>query len=130
MTFRSAAAGETHDEGIASAEILFSVLTPFTVDIATIPIGAVVKRVWADVITAFNAATTNVLECGYAGNAGAYLAAADVTEGTPGVTPAGGKGPFPAETAERTIQAKFTQTGTAATTGRARVYVEYATPPA
>lgn len=130
MTFRGAVAGDQHAEGIASALINFNIATPFTVDIVTIPAGAAVKRAWAEILTAFNAATTNVVFCGHAADDDAYLTTADVVEGTPGVSPAGGKGPFAAETAERIIQAKYTQTGTAATAGQARVYVEWITPAA
>ena len=116
-------AGNAGATSIAEAEITFEDTTQ---DVVDVPAGAVVLRVWAEVLEAFNAATTNVLIVGHAADDDAYLVAADVTEGTPGVYPAGGKGPFAAETAARTIQAKFSQTGTAATTGIARVFVEYA----
>lgn len=108
---------------VAEAEILFSEVTPFTVDVVTIPLGAIVLRAWAEILTVFNAGTTNVLVLGHAAADDAYLAAADVNEAAVGASAA--KGPFAAETAARTIQAKYTQTGTAATTGKARVFVEY-----
>jgi hypothetical protein len=108
---------------IAEAEILFSDASQAVVDL---PAGAVVTRAWCEVITAFNAGTTNVLELGVTGTQGKYIASTDITEGTPAVYPAGGRGPFPAETAAVTVRAFFAQTGTAATTGRARFFVEYA----
>jgi hypothetical protein len=51
-----------------------------------------------------------------------FLAAADVTEGSTGVSPAGGVGPFTAETVAGSLVAAFSQTGTPATTGAATVY--------
>lgn len=115
-------AGAAGAPSIAEAEILFSDAAP--VDVVDIPSGAVVLRAWAEVLAVFNAGTTNVLELGYAGTPAAYLAAADVNEAAVGASAA--KGPFAAEAAARTIQARYTQTGTAATTGRARVFVEFA----
>jgi hypothetical protein len=93
-----------------------------TVTLETLAIGDVVVRCWAEVLTAFNAGTTNVLVLGDGTTANKYLAASDVTEGTPAVYPTGGLGPFKAETAAGTLKATYTQTGTAATTGSARVY--------
>ena len=72
--------------------------------------------------TVFNAGTTNVLTVDDGNTANKYLGASDVTEGTVGVYPTGGAGPFKAEPTARTLTAKFAQTGTAATTGSARVY--------
>lgn len=114
-------AGNAGAVSIAEAEITFA---DSTQDVVDVPAGAVVLRVWAEVLTAFNAGTTNVLIVGHAADDDAYLAAADVNEAAAGASAA--KGPFAAETAARTIQAKYTQTGTAASAGRARVFVEYA----
>lgn len=112
---------------VVAADIAFNTAGAAAgIALGTIPAGSVVTRAWFEVLTAFNAATTNVITVGYTGNLSAYLGAADVTEGTPGVTPAGGKGPFAAETADRDLVVAYTQTGTAATTGTGRAYVEYA----
>lgn len=116
-------AGNAGATSIAEAEITFA---DSIQDVVDVPAGAVVIRVWAQILEAFNAATTNIVIVGHAADDDAYLVAADITEGAPGVYPAAGKGPFAAETAARTIQAKFTQSGTAATAGIARVFVEYA----
>lgn len=105
---------------LAEAEILFSDAVQ---DIVAVPEGAVVTRVWAQVLEVFNASLTNVLVVGHAAVNDAYMAAADINEAAVGVSAA--RGPFAAEAVARTIQARFTQTGTAATTGRARVFVEY-----
>jgi hypothetical protein len=106
---------------VAEAEITFADAEQGVVDV---PAGGVVMRVWAEILTAFNAGTTNVLKVGVTGTTGKYMDTADIAEGTPGVSDA--FGPFAAEAAAVTVKAFFTQTGTAATTGKARVYVEYA----
>lgn len=116
---RSSAPGEYGALRLVAATIDFA---DTTVELEDLAIGDVVVLAWAQVTTAFNAATTNVLTLGNGVTADKFLAAADVTEGTPGVYPTGGKGPFTAETAAGTLTATYAQTGTAATTGSARVY--------
>ncbi len=116
--YNSANAGAT---SVAEAEILFSDAEQEIVDV---PAGAVITRVWAEVLAAFNAGTTSVLTVGITGQVDRYMAAADVAEGSVAVSAP--KGPFAAETLARTVKAFFAQTGTAATAGRARVFVEYA----
>jgi hypothetical protein len=101
-----------------------------TVDLETLAVGDVVVPAWCEVLTAFNAATTNVITLGNGVTADKFLAAADVTEGTPGVYPTGGKGPFTAETVAGTLRATYAQTGTAATTGSAKVYALVTSAPA
>jgi hypothetical protein len=107
---------------IAKASIAFNTAGGATT-ICEVPAGGVVLAVWAHVRTAFNAGTTNVVIVGHADDDDAYLAAADVSEGSAGISVA--KGPFVPETAKRTVQVKYTQTGTAASTGAADAYVEY-----
>jgi hypothetical protein len=116
---RSSAPGEFGATRLVAATIPFG---SSTVDLDTLAVGDVVIKCWAQVVTAFNAGTTNVLTVGDGTTANKYLAAADVTEGTPGVYPTGGAGPFAAEAAAGTLRATYAQTGTAATTGSARVY--------
>lgn len=113
--------GSAGAPSIAEAEVIFSDASQ---DIVDLPAGSVVMRVWAEVLVVFNAATTNVLEVGVTGTQAKYMGAADIAEGAVAVTVA--KGPFAAETAAVTVKAFFGQTGTAATTGKARVFVEYA----
>ncbi len=93
----------------------------------TLPAGAVVIDAVTRVITAFNAATTNVLTAGT--NSSSYdniVGAADVTEGTPGgyraaiLTVAG-----TTYAADTDVYAKYTQTGTAATTGAAVIIISF-----
>lgn len=123
---RSSAPGEYGALRLVSAEILFS---QASVDLESLAVGDVVVQCWAQVTTAFNAGTTNVLIVGNGVTTDKFLAAADVTEGTPGVYPTGGKGPYTAETVAGTLRAAFSQTGTAATTGAARVYALVASKP-
>lgn len=75
----------------------------------------------AQVVTAFNAATTNVVTLGTdAASANQLLAAGDITEATPGFYPTGAATGKMIVTANTNIYAKYTQTGTAATTGEVR----------
>ena len=116
---RASASGNYGASRVAAATVNFS---DSTVVIDSLAVGDVVTRIWAEVLTVFNAATTNVLTVGDGTTGNKYLAAADVNEAAVGVSPAGGLGPFKAETAAGTLTATFTQTGTAATTGQAVVY--------
>lgn len=116
---RSSAPNEYGAMRFVAGTITFA--TP-SVTIDSLAVGDVVVQCWAQVTTAFNAATTNVLIVGNGVTTDKFLAAADVTEGTPGVYPTGGKGPYTAETAAGSLVLAYSQTGTAATTGSAKVY--------
>lgn len=105
-----------------SGTIAYDVADPFTVSLGTIPSGAIVLSTTVEVVTAFNAATTNVLVVGTAADDDAYVAAADVTEGTAGTTVVAHSATLAAATE---VFAKYTQTGTAASAGSARVTVTY-----
>jgi hypothetical protein len=104
---------------VVSAPVAFG---DSTVVLETLAVGDVVIKCWAEVVTAFNAGSTNVLTLGDGTTGNKYLAASDVTEATPAVYPTGGAGPFKAETAAGSLTATFVQTGTPATTGAAVVY--------
>lgn len=94
----------------------------------TLPAGAIIIGTDAYVSVVFNAATTNVLTVG--GNSANYddvAAAADIAEGavalTKDISPTGSSlGPL---AADRDIYAKYTQSGTAATTGKAFIVIKY-----
>jgi hypothetical protein len=118
-TLRESAPGEFGSTRLAAATIGFA---DSSVALDTLAVGDVVVKVWAEVLTVFNAGTTNVLTVDDGNTANKYLGASDVTEGTVGVYPTGGAGPFKAEPTARTLTAKYAQTGTAASTGSARVY--------
>ena len=94
----------------------------------SLPMGAFIISVTVEIVTAFNAGTTNVLTIGTNGpaNYNNIVASGDVTPGTPGVTqPTRGLGRSLAAAAETPVFAKYTQTGTAATQGQAVVVIEY-----
>lgn len=93
-----------------------------------LPANAVVLRTVIGITTVFNAATTNVLIVGTSGDDDALVAAAGVDETAVAVTsvvPATLAGKMSA-TVDTEIFVKYTQSGTAATTGAAWVVVEYA----
>ena len=96
------------------------------VTFGTLPAGSIVLRTSAIVFTAFNAATTNVLTIGAGTTDGALLASGTFTAavGTKGPQVGTVSGANPT-TVDQVVFAKYTQTGTAATAGRAMVYVEY-----
>jgi hypothetical protein len=116
---RSSAPGEFGALRLVAGTINFGTAS---VTLDTLAAGDVVINCWAQVLTAFNAGTTNVLIAGNGVTTDKFLAAADVTEGTPGVYPTGGKGPYTAETVAGSLVVAYSQTGTAASTGSARVY--------
>lgn len=116
---RSSAPGEFGSLRLVAATIDFE---DSTVVLDSLAVGDVVVQCWAQVTAAFNAGTTNVLTLGNGVTADKFLASGDVTEGSTGVTPSGGKGPFTAETAAGSLTATYAQTGTAASAGSARVY--------
>lgn len=124
---RSSAPGSYGALRLVSGEIVFG---DDTVELEDLAVGDVVIRAWAEVTEAFNAGTTNVLTLGDGTTADKYLDAADVTEATPAVYPAGGAGPFAAETAAGALTATYAQTGTAATTGAATIYALVTNAPA
>jgi hypothetical protein len=95
--------------------------------VGVLPIGAMVVDAVTRVETLFNAATTNVLTAGT--NSTSYdniVGAADVTEGTTGAYRAAiataGATTYAADTE---VYAKYTQTGTAATTGKATIVIAF-----
>lgn len=99
--------------------------TADTVKLGVIPSGARITKIWVSINTAFNAATTNVLTVGSnASSNNNIVAAADVDETATGVTEVttGWSVTFAADT---TIYIRYTQSGTAATTGAATIILEY-----
>lgn len=92
--------------------------------IGAVPTGAQITDVGVRIVTAFNAATTNVLVVGTTAGGAEILTSAESVSGTPGfkrgVT--GGAVTFAADTI---LYVAYTQTGTAATTGQAIVVISY-----
>lgn len=93
----------------------------------SIPLGAFITSVKVEIVTAFNAVTTNTMTVGQ--NSTSYndiVAASDVDETALGVTEvARGWGRRLAATAAITPYVKYVQTGTAATAGQAIIVIEY-----
>lgn len=93
----------------------------------SLPEGAFITGVWVEIVTPFNAVTTNVLTVGT--NAATYnnlVAAADINEAVAGVTwVSRGLGQSIALAAAITPYAMYTQTGGAATAGQAVILITY-----
>lgn len=97
------------DEGIANG-----------IKLCDLPAGIIVTKAVAVVKTAFNAGTTNVLTVGANDDVNDILGANDVTEGTAAEYSVN---KFVQYDAEKSVKAKYTQTGTAATAGAADIYL-------
>jgi hypothetical protein len=98
------------------------------VTIGTIPANAQIVDINIDVTTAFDAATTNTVTVGKTGSAAAYVAATSV--GTAGRASVATTGVYSAWANVGTSDVDyatvtFSQTGTAATAGAARVTIVY-----
>lgn len=93
----------------------------------SLPQGAFITGVFVEIVTPFNAGTTNVLTVGT--NAAAYnniVNAADVNEAVAGVTDVTrGRGRGLTAAGEAAVFASFAQTGVAATAGQAIILITY-----
>ena len=90
------------------------------VKICDIPKGLIFTKAVANVKTAFNAATTNVLTVGFNTDKNELIGASDITEGTAGTY---AKEIWVEGGTNDAIYAKYTQTGAAATAGEAEIYL-------
>ncbi len=92
-----------------------------------LPQGAFILGVWVEIVTVFNAVTTNVLTVGT--NAASYnniVNAGDVNETATGVTQVTrGLGRSLAAAGDTQVFVMYTQSGTAATTGQAVIVIEF-----
>lgn len=96
------------------------IATAGKVPLGTLPAGAIVTGMLVKIVTAFNAATTNVLTVGTAADASAVLGATDIDELEVDITQAfAAYGYNP--TTDTPLFIKYEQTGTAATAGSAIV---------
>lgn len=86
-----------------------------------LPAGTIITKAVAVVGTAFNAATTNVLTVGFKTSKNEIMASADITAGTAATYL---KSTFVTVPADGDVYVKYTQTGTAATAGKATIYLE------
>ena len=92
----------------------------------SIPAGAFIIGCWVEIVTLFNAGSTNVLVVGTTATGTNIVAAGDVNEGATGVTVVTrplGRGLTAA--ADITPFVTYTQTGTAGTTGQAVIVIEF-----
>jgi hypothetical protein len=100
------------------------------VTIGTVPAGAQIVSVNIDVTTAFNAATTNTITVGKSGSAAAFVASTSI--GSAGRASVATTGVYSAwadvGSADVPVTATYSQTGTAATAGAARVTIVYRYP--
>lgn len=109
-------------------KVTFADASGTQIKMGTLPMGAAVLGTTIAVKTVFNGGSTNVLIVGTLADDDALVAAAGVDETAVALTrvaPATLAG-LVAPTADTDIYTKYTQTGTAATTGEAIVIVEYA----
>ena len=99
------------------------------VSIGTLPANAQIVDINIDVTTAFNAATTNTVTVGKTGSAAAFVASTSV--GSAGRASVATTGVYSAwadtGSAEVDATVTFSQTGTAASAGAARVTIVYKT---
>lgn len=99
--------------------------TADTIEVGTLPANCILVRAYVRIKTAFNAGTTNVLTVGTSSGSNAdIVAAGDVDETATGTTQVT-RGAGLSLTSDTPIYAKYTQTGTAATTGAAEIVIEY-----
>lgn len=94
----------------------------------TLPAGAIIIGTDVQIDTAFNAVTTNVLTVGSAATLTEVVQGSDVTEGTIGLTlnikP--NASPYTSAIAsDLDLYVSYTQTGTAATAGKAYIIVKF-----
>lgn len=102
--------------------------TSDTVKVGRVPAGSRLMPAQIHIVTVFNAATTNVLTVGTASGSDAdIVSSSDVDETATGCTIVG-RGCALTFTADTDIYVKYTQTGTAATTGAATILIPYFPP--
>jgi len=118
----------TEIAGVLSAITVAIAYTNSTaVTIATLPINAQIVDINIDVTTAFNAGTTNTVTVGKTGSAAAFVASTSV--GSTGRASVATSGVYSAwadtGNSEAVATVTYSQTGTAATAGAARVTIVY-----
>ena len=112
---------------LSAVTTTFAYTNATAVTIATIPAGAQIVDINIDVTTAFNAGTTNTVTVGTSASAAAYVTSTSV--GSAGRASVATTGVYSAwaNTGSSDLSATITysQTGTAATAGAARVTIVY-----
>lgn len=120
----------TNIAGVLSAITTTIAYTDATaVTIGTLPANCQIVDINIDVTTAFNAATTNTVTVGKTGTAAAYVTSTSV--GSAGRASVASTGVYSAwadtGSSELSATVTFSQTGTAASAGAARVTIVYKT---
>ena len=112
---------------LSAVTTTFAYTNASAVTIATIPAGAQIVDINIDVTTAFNAASTNTVTVGKTGSAAAFVASTSV--GSAGRISVATTGVYSAwantGTSDLVATITYSQTGTAATAGAARVTIVY-----
>ncbi len=96
--------------------------------LGTVPSGSIILNVYILVTTAFNAATTNVLQGGTTGTGTNLFTSTDAAAGTPGPkvgARSANQGPGLVITQDQDLFVSYSQTGTAASAGSATIVVEF-----
>ena len=93
--------------------------------VGILPAGAQITGILVVIDTAFNAATTNNLLLGTAAAGNQIATTSDTAAGTAGAKVVTTGLALAEPTADQAIYATYTQTGTAATAGKARVAISY-----
>lgn len=96
-----------------------------TVKIGTLEAGAIPLRAYAIISTGFDAGSTNVLVFGSAADDDGLVTSANAAAGTPGIKAGSGAELGIPLAANTSFFAKYSQTGTAATTGKAILVCEF-----
>jgi len=112
---------------LSAVTTTFAYTDATAVTIATIPAGAQIQNIHIDVTTAFNAGTTNTVTVGKTGSAAAFVTATSV--GSAGRASVASTGVYSAwantGTSDVSATITYSQTGTAASAGAARVTIIY-----
>ena len=112
---------------LSAVTTTFAYTNATAVTIATIPAGAQIVDINIDVTTAFNAGTTNTVTVGTSASAAAYVTSTSV--GSAGRASVATTGVYSAwantGTSDVSAIITYSQTGTAATAGAARVTIVY-----
>ena len=95
------------------------------VPIGALEAGSIPVRAYVTIQTVYNAGTTNVLVLGTAADDDGFVTSANAVAGTLGTKVGTGVQLGTPLVVDTVVYAKFTQTGTAATTGKATVWVEF-----
>lgn len=91
----------------------------------TLPVGAMITDIVVVIDTAFNAATTNNLLIGTAAAGNQLATTSDTAAGTPGAKRVTTGLTLTEPTADQPVYVTYTQTGAAATAGKARISLTY-----